>query len=95
MLPVSPVFIQVLQNVESVKLIVIAKAPWSWGRMFNFCYILSEGGEIESRCQNSKKPAIALRSKREDFWNLETKTGTPALKASFWGLFRTNFSISP
>ena len=35
-----------------------------------FCYVLSEGRKIESRCQLN--PAIALRSKREEF-GLETK----------------------
>ena len=35
-----------------------------------FCYTLSEGRKINSRCQLN--PAIALRSKREEF-GLETK----------------------
>ena len=54
-----------------VKLHLIAKTPWSWGRMHG---ILSEGREIDPRCQ--LEPAIALRSKREE--RIGNKTGTPA-----------------
>ena len=40
--------------------------------------ILSEGCEIEFRRQLKKMPAIALRSKREEFGRFGNETGTPA-----------------
>ena len=57
-----------------------AKTPWSWGRMHN---ILSEGREIESRRQ-LEEPAIALRSKCEEF-GIGNETGMPARERPLTG----------